>query len=831
MLRRVFKKNLKAFVACATLATLLMTTAVPAGAANSQKDKGSIDTKVESTQKYRNVMYYGDWSVWGGQRNFYPQDIPADQLTHLNFAFMDFNADGSLKWTDEQASMTHGLGKPETEVMAGTANSGILNGFKELKIVNPNLKIGVSLGGWSKCGEFTAVAKNPQARKNFAKNLCDFIKYANMDFIDLDWEYPTAVREPDLCDNSRDEGTLQSIPEDKENYILLLQDIRDALNAQGKELNKTYELTVALPAPIQKVKDGIDVKRLFDIVDFANIMTYDMRGAWDNISGHQAGLYTDKNDPFKEKGFSVDESVKYYLSQGAPSNKVVIGAAYYTRGWEKVSKEGTSSSLPGLFGSAAKVTVDADGTPSTGANPEIPIKNGEGGRMTGVWSYNALDSLKARYPGLKEYWDDEAKAPYLYSEQSGAFFTYDNVRSIQEKVKYVKENNLGGMIAWMASQDKATTSTKRDELTKATKQALYGDVALTKYTVTAPNANVDTKIEAAPAIAGLSKGNGQLKITLKNTGTITTKDEVVSAVEKRAKTLMNPKLYLETDGIDIVGAQYPLTDKLITKENGKYVIDLSKSDIYTNRLIEPGSSIVLNLDTKQNIKNIEGVLGLSMEQKIYPSSPTSFGRQSLYGYDSDIVEYDSKGNGIPNISGVRKITTYVNEKFDKMAGVKAIDKEDGDITNKVVVTGNVNVRVPGTYELVYSVTDSNGATRSVKCAVTVDYRKKPMANTYDPNKTYDMRDANNTVIYNGAVYKCNWYSVKGIEPGTNPIYWVYVEEAYEIIPPPAYIIDLASVANAYNTVKGNNNYDEECDLNKDGIVDIYDLVIISKKIV
>lgn len=45
---------------------------------------------------YRNVMYYGDWSIWGGEGNFYPKDIAADQLTHLNYAFLDFDSNGDL---------------------------------------------------------------------------------------------------------------------------------------------------------------------------------------------------------------------------------------------------------------------------------------------------------------------------------------------------------------------------------------------------------------------------------------------------------------------------------------------------------------------------------------------------------------------------------------------------------------------------------------------------------------------------------------------------------------------------------------------------------------
>lgn len=67
----------------------------------------------ENVPQYRNVMYYGDWSIWGGEGNFYPKDIPADQLTHLNFAFLDFNSNGDLVFTDKDAAVGRLLGKRE----------------------------------------------------------------------------------------------------------------------------------------------------------------------------------------------------------------------------------------------------------------------------------------------------------------------------------------------------------------------------------------------------------------------------------------------------------------------------------------------------------------------------------------------------------------------------------------------------------------------------------------------------------------------------------------------------------------------------------------------
>ncbi len=47
----------------------------------------------------------------------------------------------------------------------------------------------------------------------------------------------------------------------------------------------------------------------------------------------------------------------------------------------------------------------------------------------------------------------------------------------------------------------------------------------------------------------------------------------------------------------------------------------------------------------------------------------------------------------------------------KDPGCEAIDKNDGNISNKIVKTGSVNNTVDGTYELKYQITNSNGVTK------------------------------------------------------------------------------------------------------------------------
>ncbi|PWW87168.1 chitinase [Clostridium perfringens] len=612
------KKNLKTFVALSAITTLLFVNTISVKAMSKSSDTTEITS--QSTTKLRNVMYYGDWSIWGGQGNFYPKDIPADKLTHLNFAFMDFNSSGELIYCDKDAAIGHPLGN--LGVTYGDVNGGILNAFQVLKSENPNLKIGVSLGVWSKSGDFSTIAATPSIRAKFVENVMKFIKYTNMDFVDIDWEYPGDYREPDKTDNINDEGTPNASAGDKENYILLLQDLKEALNKQGKELGKVYELSVALPAGVSKIEKGIDVDKLFNIVDFANIMTYDMAGAWSTTSGHQTALYTNPNAPEEYKGLSVDESVKYYISQGAEREKIVVGAAYYTRGWEQVSDKGTDPNNPGLFGEAAVVNKDADLSPTPGALNEAPMKNGEGGRAGGVWGYNALDKLKSKYTGLKEYWDDSAKAPYLYNSETGAFFTYDNIRSIQEKAKYVKENNLGGIIGWMASQDATTNSTKRDELTTATKESLFGKEDLPKYEIKYTENDITCTVTPVKQSWG---SGGVLKMSITNNEKLDESGEVLSTVETSAKTVKNMKVYIKTDGIAITGSQYPAGP--VTKEGDYYVIDFGK--ISDGKLMKAGITFTFDLNLDKAIEDTNNIISIEVSQRMYQTSP-EFNRQTIW---------------------------------------------------------------------------------------------------------------------------------------------------------------------------------------------------------
>lgn len=578
----------------------------------------------EEQPVYRNVMYYGDWSIEDSEGNFFPKDIPAEKLTHLNFAFLDFDVKGNLEWTDEFAAV--GTTGGESTVVDYAPNAGLLNALQELRLKNQNLKVGVSVGGWTKSGDFALNAQNEDYRKNLVSNLVKFVEYNQMDFLDIDWEYPGSVREPDLVDSKKDEGTPEASEKDRQNFITLLKELRSGLEGLGKKTGKKYELSVALAAGPYTLNMGTDIAGVFEVVDFANLMTYDIHGAWENTTNHHSGLYTSSKAPQgngKPWSFSTNDSVNYFLNNGATPEKVVIGAAFYSRGWGNVENDGPDpENLPGLFGSADFATVDADGNKSRGEENAKPLVNGDQGRNGGIWAYRSFDQLKEKYSDLTEYWDDESKASYMYSEASKVFFTYDSEQSIQAKTNYIREKGLGGVITWMQSQDKpsAEESQKRDTLTTAIYNDLYKDPTLQVHELESLPLAIKT------TVAPLMDGKEGYKISLTNEEKLIETDSVLKAVEKNHKTIKNPVLSVPNESGELFTLSTEKENLTKTSVKPSQSLDLSEVGIM---FIAPGETVTFDIYTDADFAHMKRLAYLNLEQRIL-SDGVTYGTQQIY---------------------------------------------------------------------------------------------------------------------------------------------------------------------------------------------------------
>ena len=571
-----------------------------------------------SSAAYRNVMDYGAWSIYAGQKNYTPDKIPGNYITHLNFAFLDVDADGNVISCDTWADFENpNVGYSAT---SGDPWAGVAAAMVQLRNQYPNMKIGFSVGGWTRSGDFPKVAASEASRKNFAQNIAKTVHLYGYDFVDIDWEYPTADRDPDPDGNgvTIDKGCKGS-EADTKNFTLLMQELRKALDEYSVKDGKYYELSCAMSAsPAMMAK--IEYDKVLDIVDFANMMTYDLCGAWASYTGHQTALYT--NDAYDKTSqpecqYSVDTCVQYLYDTYGDSidaSKIVVGIAPYTRGWAGVQNDGRDANNPGLFATAEPNSVKAaDGTTS------------------GTFAYSDIGTLVNQY-GLQEYYDETAEAAYYYSASTGYFFTCDNARSVTAKSNYVKNSTgyknpfnkpLGGLISWMASLDAAS------EITKTSHDALFGS-----------GTQLPTQEIKFPAMDNMSatvavSGNDYV-ITIKNNNTVETgktqatllgsaEANVLYYAETFAGTATYPTYYIKTaDGSKLSGSSWSAGGTV--GMSGDYTTVTMTAWPYC---LKPGETATLTL-TGTGTASVSNITEVGMTRKAN-SGGTEFGWTNLVG--------------------------------------------------------------------------------------------------------------------------------------------------------------------------------------------------------
>lgn len=331
------------------------------------------------------VGYYASWASAGGHT---PDKLPAERFTQINYAFAKIEGGKAV------------LGDPARDGKA-------LRGLTELRKRNPDLKIALSLGGWDESAGFSDAAASAESRKIFARSCADLLARHGLDGVDLDWEYPVSGGAPGVVHR----------PQDRENFTLLLRELRQALDRQGRRDGKQYVLTIA-GALDGSYLNNIEPQAVAETVDHIFLMAYDLHGPWDSSADFNAPLYTPSDGPPRYRA-SVDGGVSAWLARGVPAEKLVLGMPLYGYIYQGVS--GRNGGLYSRFDSAKSVP----------------------------W-----DRVKSEYlnrSAYRQFRHEEAEVPYLYGNR--AFLSYDDPDSVAAKAELARRRGLGGVGFWELSQD------------------------------------------------------------------------------------------------------------------------------------------------------------------------------------------------------------------------------------------------------------------------------------------------------------------------------------------------------------------------------------------
>ncbi len=388
----------------------------------------------------RIIGYFSSWGIYA--RNFHVKTIEtsgsAERLTVINYAFAGPFDNRCI--LGDPASDVRRIYGPADGVDGQGNGPDVLRGhfgqLQRLKAMYPDLKVLISIGGWTFSSDFSDAAL-PENRAAFVESCLDIFIRGNIpgldapgaaaglfDGIDIDWEYPAAPGR---------RGNVYR-PEDTQNFTALLAEFRRQLD----EIDPDLLLTIAAPAGEDKYS-LMELGAIHPYLDWINIMAYDYHGAWDaeGPTNFVAPLYGSPQDPSPDETLNADYTVRAYLAAGISPHKLNLGVPFYGRGWTGVGETNN-----GLY------------QPATG--PAIGLYE------PGVNDYGYLRTLDA--PG---FYDPVTQAFWTFD--GSTFWSFDDPKAIRAKTDYVRQMGLGGVMFWELAGD-----TRDGELIQAIHDGLFG---------------------------------------------------------------------------------------------------------------------------------------------------------------------------------------------------------------------------------------------------------------------------------------------------------------------------------------------------------------------
>lgn len=468
--------------------------------------------KMGADHPRRVIGYFTSWrSGDDPQSTYLVKDIPWEQLTHINYAFVSIGSDGKVNVGDVNDPNNPATGKtwPGVEVDPALGFKGHFGALATYKQKH-DVKTLISIGGWAETGGhfdtngdrvadggFYTMTTNADGSINhagiekFATSAVEMMRQYKFDGLDIDYEYPTSMAG---AGNPYDKDFM----EPRRQYLWasyqeLMKVLREKLDAASAQDGIHYMLTIAAPSSGYLLR-GMETFDVTKYLDYVNIMSYDLHGAWNDHVGHNAALFDTGKDPelaqwnvygtaaYGGIGYLNTDWAYHYFRGSMPAGRINIGVPYYTRGWQ-----GVTGGDNGLWGRAA-LPNQAECQPGTGegeknncghgaigidnmwhdtdpkgnemgagSNPMWHAKNLE----NGIWGSYAvaygLDPVNDpsdKFVGTyTRHYDSVAVAPWLWNAEKSVFLSTEDKASIEVKADYVIDKEIGGIMFWELAGD------------------------------------------------------------------------------------------------------------------------------------------------------------------------------------------------------------------------------------------------------------------------------------------------------------------------------------------------------------------------------------------
>ncbi|XP_025092710.1 acidic mammalian chitinase-like [Pomacea canaliculata] len=294
--------------------------------------------------------------------------------------------------------------------------AGLYQRTIELKEKNPALKVLLAVGGWQIGSKpFLPMISDEDNMRMWIKNVVSYLRKYGFDGFDMDWEFP---------------ATRGSSPEDKYRYTRLMKGLYEEFAEEAEETGREkLILTMATAAGTYFIDQSYEPRKLIHYMDYMLLMTYNYHGQWEKRTGHHTGLWRHRNDaPGEQSELHVEWSIDYWLSQGIPKEKLIVGLATY-----------------GMSYTLANPEVHGVHAPAIGGGRMGPFT-----KETGILSYYEI-CHNIQNNGWKTGWIEDQGVPYAYGGDQWVGF--DNIDSIKMKADLIMKRDLAGAFVWSVEMD------------------------------------------------------------------------------------------------------------------------------------------------------------------------------------------------------------------------------------------------------------------------------------------------------------------------------------------------------------------------------------------